>query len=140
MTIYDENKSLSFNVIGYENNKEDDDYDWPMFRFEYSDGNSIEEYSDPAMTADELISLKNNMQKILYEEKRSFISKCFDDPAFSIAIIESHGEYAVAVHTEKYGNGEFIHRFDVSEIMNRERFESFISEITAETKKFPCRH
>lgn len=42
MTIYDENKSLSFNVIGYENNKEDDDYDWLMFRFEYSDGNSIE--------------------------------------------------------------------------------------------------
>ena len=140
MTIYDENKSLSFNVIGYENNKEDDDYDWLMFRFEYSDGCNIAEYSDPAMTADELISLKKKMQRILNGEIQSLISKCFDDPAFSIVIIESHGEYAVAVHTVQYGNGEFIHRFDVREIMNRERFESFISEITAETKKFPCRH
>ena len=140
MTVYDEDKTLSFNVIGYETEKENDDYDWLMFRFEYSDGNSFAEYYDPSMTADELICLKNKMQKILYGEKQSLISKCFDDPAFSIAIIESHGEYAVAVHTEKYEKGERIHRYTIREIMTRERFEAFIAEMIAETKKFPCRH
>lgn len=140
MTIYDEGKTLSFNVIGYENDKGNDDYDWLMFRFEYSDGCNTVKYSDPSMTADKLIILTEKMQKMLCGEKQSLISKCFDDPAFSIAIIESHGEYAVAVHTDQYGNGELIHRFDVREIMTRERFEAFIAEMIAETKKFPCRH
>ena len=140
MTIYDAGKTLSFNVIGYENDKGTDDYDWLMFRFKYSDGNNIAEYSDPSMTADELISLKKKMQRILNGEIQSLISKCFDDPAFSIAVIESHGEYAVAVHTVQYGNGELVHRFDVREVMSRERFELFVSEMIAETKKFPCRH
>lgn len=140
MTIYDAGKTLSFNVIGYENDKETDDYDWLMFRFKYSDGNTIAEYSDPSMTAYELISLKEKMQRILNGEIQSLISKCFNDPAFSIAVIESHGEYAVAVHTVQYGNGELVHRFDVREVMSRERFESFISEMIAETEKYPCRH
>ena len=95
MTIYDENKSLSFNVIGYENNKEDDDYDWLMFRFEYSDGNSIEEYSDPAMTADELIILTEKMQKMLCGEDNVFFADLIDDPTFRMTVIECHGEFAV---------------------------------------------
>lgn len=140
MTIYDENKSLSFNVIGYENNKEDDDYDWLMSRFEYSDGNSIEEYSDPAMMADELIILTEKMQKMLCGEDNVFFADLIDDPTFRMTVIERHGDFAVGVYTEKYEKGERIYRYTIREIMNRERFESFISEITAETKKFPCRH
>lgn len=140
MTIYDEGKTLSFNVIGYETEKESDDYDWLMFRFEYSDGCNTADYFDPAMTADELICLKNKMQKMLNDEENVFFADLMDDPAFRMTVIECHGEYEVAVHTEKYGNGELIHRFDVREIMTRERFEAFIAEIIAETKKFPCRH
>lgn len=140
MTINDEKKSLSFNVIGYENDKNDDDYDWLMFRFEYSERNSIVEYYDPAMTADELIILTEKLQKMLSGEENVFFAYLIDDPAFRMTVIECHGEFAVAVYTEKYEQGERIHRYTIREIMKRERFESFISEITEETNKFPCRH
>lgn len=140
MTMYDEGKTLSFNVIGYENDKGTDDYDWLMFRFKYSDGNTIAEYYDPSMTADELIILTENLQKMLIGEENVVFTELMDDPAFKMTVTECHGEFAAAFYIEKYEKGERIHRYTIREIMTRERFESFISEMIADTKKFPCRH
>lgn len=140
MTIFDGKRSLSFNVIDYEDEYENDPLDWLIFKFTYSDGDFLAEYYDPSLNADELIGLINEMQKIIRGEETVLIADLLDNPAFKMVVIESNGEYAVAVYAEKYEDGKRIHSYKIREVMPRNRFEEFIAEMTAEAEIFPCRH
>lgn len=93
MLISEKNKSIDFNVIGYEfprekkSLKKEFNYDanWLSLKIHYQDGKKEKTYITPCLLTYELSELINVFQKIINGEQNSYISY-FIEPCLSIRI------------------------------------------------------
>lgn len=92
MLISEKNKSINFNIIGYEfpyeksSNKEFNyDANWLHIEVVYCDKNTNETYTDTCLLTYELSEMANTLQKIINDEENSYISN-FLEPYLSVCI------------------------------------------------------
>lgn len=92
MLISEKNKSINFNIIGYEfpnekSTKKEFNYDANWLRFEviYCDENTNKAYTDTCLLTYELSDLVNTLQQIINGGENSYISD-FMEPYLSVCI------------------------------------------------------
>lgn len=92
MLISEKNKSIDFNIIGYEfphekQSKKEFNYDanWLHIEVIYCDGNTNKTYTDNCLLTYELSDLINTLQQIINGNENSYISD-FMEPYLSVCI------------------------------------------------------
>ena len=92
MLISDKNKSIDFNIINYEFQREKSsekgfnyDANWLIVKVAFSDKNTNKTYTDQCLLTYELSELVNALQQIINGSENSYISD-FMEPYLSICI------------------------------------------------------
>jgi len=100
--ISEKNKSINFNVTGYEFPNEkpskkdfNDEANWLTLEFVCADGNTTNTYTDSCLLTYELSEMANALEKIINDEENSYISD-FMEPYLSVCITKVD-EYIIFV-------------------------------------------
>ncbi len=103
MVLYENEKSMGFEILGYEfphkTSGEEYDYDanWLKCHFTYKDEEICEKYCDSCLMTDELSELQQELEAILTGESISFISD-FLEPYLKFCFVRVTEGVAVVMH------------------------------------------
>ena len=145
MLILEKNKSINFNIIGYEfpymrPSKKGFDYDanWLHIEVDYCDGNTNKTYKDTCLLTYELSELVDTLQLIINGSENSYISD-FMEPYLSVCITKID-EFIIFVFSFVYDTTDVKwSKIGVTAKLTMEEAKDKVKELKDMELKFPQR-
>lgn len=141
MLISEKNKSIDFNVVGYEfpyERSTDYDANWLNIKIAHNDGKEEKTYTDNCSLTYELSGLIDAFQKIIDGEDNGYISS-FMEPFLSICITNVD-EYIIFVLSFVYDASEDeMPKISITAKWTRLEAEEKLKELKDMERKFPQR-
>ena len=145
MLILEKNKSINFNIIGYEFRNEKSaikefnyDANWLRLEVVFRDKNTSKTYTDTCLLTYELSDLVNTLQQIINGSENSYISD-FMEPYLSVCITKID-EFIIFVFSFVYDttNGKWS-KIGVTAKWTMEEAKEKVKELKDMELKFPKR-
>lgn len=145
MIIVSNNKSISFNINGYEypnhkSSSEGYDYDanWLICEIKYSENELNEVYRDACLLTYELEELISALTKILKDEEEAYISD-FMEPYLQISIAKVEEKVLFIVQFVYDTSGGIWKKRIVSSVVEKESAMRFLDKLVELQKAYPER-
>ena len=145
MLIEENNKSLRFNVIGYQfpdlhSTKNDYNYDanWLTCEINYSDRENNNTYRDSCLLTCELEELIEALSKILNGEPGGYISE-FMEPYLQISISKADDKIMFVIHFVYDTSKNGWKKCKVSSLVEQDKALCFLEELKGLQKCYPER-